>query len=146
MKAAQGSTGRVFVVRLEDGDSLPECLERFASSHGISAALCILVGGIESGSIVAGPEDGESRPVEPILLGLDGVHEICGVGTIFSDAEGFPRLHMHATLGRRQQTVCGCIRPGIDVWQIGEVILLEITGTQARRIPDPSTGFEVLQP
>jgi len=146
MKASRGATGRVFVIRLHDGDTLPDCIEKFAHSEGISAGMCILIGGIEGGSIVAGPEDAESRPVNRILVGLEGVHEVFGVGTLFPDAGGMPRLHMHASFGRRETSLCGCIRPGIDVWKIAEVILLEIEVPGARRVADRSTGFEVLEP
>jgi len=34
MKACEGKIGRVFVVRLEDGDVVPECIERFARKKG----------------------------------------------------------------------------------------------------------------
>jgi len=35
MKACEGHIGRVFVIRLEDGDMVPECIERFAAEKGI---------------------------------------------------------------------------------------------------------------
>jgi hypothetical protein len=53
------------------------------------------------------------------------VHEIAGVGTIFPDESGAPVLHMHAAMGRDGVTRAGCIRPGIEVWQLGEVVILE---------------------
>jgi predicted DNA-binding protein with PD1-like motif len=39
----------------------------------------------------------------------------------------------------------GCIRIGIDVWQIGEIILVEISGISARRRKDRKTAFELLE-
>ena len=48
MKASEGHIGRVFVVRLEDGDVLPRCIERFAEEQGISAGHVILVGESEA--------------------------------------------------------------------------------------------------
>ena len=38
----------------------------------------------------------------------------------------------------------GCVRPGLDVWKIFEVVLIEITGTDLTRARDPETGFELL--
>ena len=35
MKASEGKIGRVFVVRLEDGDVVPDCIERFAAEKSI---------------------------------------------------------------------------------------------------------------
>lgn len=144
MKAAEGRLGRVFVLRLEDGDRLPDCVERFAEKKGLARALCALVGGIGGGKIVVGPKDADSMPPEPVLLDLPGVCEAAAVGTIFPDAEGRPKLHMHATFGRGETALTGCIRPGIDVWTIGEVVLMEMTDLTLTRRRDPATGFELL--
>ena len=54
MKACEGQMGRVFVVRLEDGDIVPGCIERFAEEKGISVGHAILVGGIGDGEVVVG--------------------------------------------------------------------------------------------
>ena len=35
MKATEGHVGRVYVIRLEDGDVVPECIERFAEEEGV---------------------------------------------------------------------------------------------------------------
>ncbi|MBA7706938.1 hypothetical protein ES703_115797 [subsurface metagenome] len=55
MKASEGKIGRVFVVRLEDGDVLPDCLQKFATENSIKCGHVILVGGIGEGQVVAGP-------------------------------------------------------------------------------------------
>jgi predicted DNA-binding protein with PD1-like motif len=80
-----------------------------------------------------------------MLTSLRGVHEACGVGTILADEEGKPKLHMHASFGRNEQTVTGCVRMGVDVWRIGEVVVLELTGAKALRAKDKETGFEFLE-
>ena len=107
MKTCEGHLGRVFVIRLEDGDVLPECIERFAEKKGISVGHVILVGGIGSGEIVVGPKNSEERPPQPVLLPVDGVHEVAGVGIIAPDEDGKPVLHIHAALGRAGQTMTG---------------------------------------
>lgn len=146
MRHSEGSIGRVFVISLDDGDELPRAIEDFAAREGVGRAMCILVGGIDDGGhIVVGPRDRETMPPEPMLFKLNGVHEISAVGTIFPDAAGNPRLHMHAALGRDGETRAGCIRPGIEVWKLGEVILLEILNNSAGRRRDPTTGFDVLE-
>jgi len=80
-----------------------------------------------------------------MIFGLEGVHEICAVGTIFPDNDARPRLHMHAALGREGKTISGCIRPGIEVWKLGEVIVLEIVDNNAHREDSPA-GFQMLEP
>ncbi len=146
MRYSEGKTGRVFVIRLEDEDKLPEAIESFARKNNIQRGMCILVGGIrEGGKIVVGPEDSESMPIVPLVFNLKGVHEICAVGTIFPDSDGNPRLHMHAALGREGKAKAGCIRLGIEVWRLGEVIVLEIIDNTAHR-EDTAAGFKMLEP
>lgn len=138
--------GRVFVIRLHDGDRLPNVLESFAAEIKMSMALCFFLGGAKGMSrVVVGPEDGTALPPEPMVTLLKGVHEACGVGTIFLDEEGKPKLHMHTSFGRKQNTVTGCVRLGVDVWQIGEVVMLELLGVSARRTKNFETGFEFLE-
>ena len=119
MKYSQAEIKRVFVVRLEDGDKLPDVIEDFARKHNIQCGVCILIGGIGSGKLVTGPENPGDSPIIPIFQNITGTSEIAGIGTIFPDENNIPRLHMHATTGRRKTTLTGCIRPGITVWKIG---------------------------
>ena len=146
MQYTEAKFGRVFVLRLHDGDHLPDVLESFAEEKKVSSALCFLVGGVkEKSRVVVGPKNGDTFPPEPMTTLLKGVHEACGVGTIFVNEEGKPKLHMHAAFGRKEETVTGCVRLGVDVWQIGEVVILELTGGHAERAKDSKTGFEFLE-
>lgn len=148
MKSSQAQSGRVFVIRLEDGEIVHECLERFATEHGIARAVLTLHGGADAGSaLVTGPrEDRSPPPIAPQLSTLDHVHEVVGSGTIFPDETGAPILHVHLACGRGEKTVTGCIRTGVKVWHVLEVVLTELVGSTARRRPDPATGFELLAP
>jgi predicted DNA-binding protein with PD1-like motif len=146
MKSCEGQLGRVFVIRLEDGDVLPGCIEKFAEEKGISVGHAILVGGIGEGQIVVGPRYSHKMPPEPMLLPIDGAHEVAGVGVLAPGEDGKPVLHMHAALGRSGQTMTGCLRPGVTTWVVGEVILYEILGARVARIKDKESGFALLQP
>ena len=145
MKASEGKIGRVFVIRLEHGDVVPECIERFAEEKGISVGHVILVGGIGGGEIVVGPRRSDEMPPEPMLLPVDGAHEVAGVGVLAPDEDGKPVLHIHAALGRAGQTMAGCLRPGVTTWLVGEAILYEIAGAKATRLPDKESGFNLLE-
>ena len=145
MKASEGRLGRVFVIRLEDGDKLPECLERFAEEKGVSTGHVILVGGIGSGRVVVGPQSSEERPPQPMLLPISGVSEVAGVGVLAPNREGKPVLHIHAALGRSGQTMTGCLRYGVTTWLVAEAILYEIVGAQAVRVMDEENGLELLE-
>ena len=147
MKYSEAKQGRVFVIRLEDGEILHETLERFAAEQGIRAAFMIVLGGADSQSrLVVGPEDGQASPVNPMTLELDNVHEIVGTGTLFPDEEGKPMLHMHVASGRKDSTITGCVRTGVKVWQVAEVVLIELLDTSASRKLEPTLGFKLLKP
>lgn len=147
MKFSSAHPGRVFILRLEDGEILHETVEAFAREQGIRAAALIVLGGADEGSIlVVGPAEARSSPVVPMEHILAGTCESTGVGTIFPGAEGKPMLHMHIACGRKDSTVTGCVRRGVKVWQVMELVLWELIGTDARRVLDPATGFELLQP
>ena len=147
MKYSQAKTGRVFVLRLEHGDIVHEKIEHFAQKESIDSAAMIIVGGADKGSrFVVGPEDGEESPVVPLERMLMDVHEITGTGTLFPDNSGNPVLHMHMACGREEETMTGCVRRGVRVWHVMEVVLLELTEAKARRILDQGTGFMLLEP
>ena len=144
MKATEGHIGRVFVLRLDDGDVIPDCIERFAAEKKISIGQVVLVGGIGDGKVVVGPEDSKEMPPEPVLLPVDGAHEVVGVGIIAPDKDGKPTLHIHASLGRADKVLTGCLRPGVATWLVVEAIIYEILGAKAARLPDPKSGFDLM--
>ena len=145
MKASEGRVGRVFVLRLEDGDIVPDCIERFAAEKGVSVGHVILVGGIGGGEVVVGPRHSDEMPPEPMLLPADGAHEVAGVGVLAPGGDGRPVLHMHAALGRAGKTVTGCLRPGVTAWLVAEAIIYEILGVSASRVRDTVSGFDLLR-
>ncbi len=146
MKVSEGRIGRVFVIRLEDGDVVPECIERFAHEQRVSVAQVILLGGIGGGQVVVGPRHSDRMPPEPMLLPVDGAHEVVGVGVLAPTEDGRPVLHIHGALGRSGATLTGCLRPGVTTWLVGEAILYEIVGATATRTKDPTSGFALLEP
>ena len=147
MKYSEARQGRVFIIRLEHGDVLHETVETFARDRGITAAALIAVGGADAGSrLVVGPADGSANPVEPMELSLQDVHEVTGSGTIFPGENDDPILHMHLACGREDRTTTGCVRRGVRVWHVMELVLFEIVDTKARRVTDPSVGFQLLIP
>jgi len=147
MKYTQATQGRIFIIRLEDGDIVHDAIEQLARTESIKAATMIVLGGAdEASTVVVGPEEGRSTPVTPMQHVLSDVHEIAGVGTLFPDDDGIPLLHMHMACGRNDGTITGCIREGVRVWHVMEVILFELLDTSATRVFEAKTGFKLLQP
>ncbi|MFO7877213.1 MAG: DNA-binding protein [Desulfovermiculus sp.] len=146
MQAAEVQQGRTFVLRLEHGEIVHAALEEFARDNGIRAAGLIILGGADQSSrLVVGPEEDGARPVNPMRTNLEAAHEVAGTGTIFPNEQGEPVLHMHMSCGRGEATRTGCIRSGVQVWQIMEVVLFELTHCHGQRVANPELGFQLLQ-
>ena len=145
MKSTEGKIGRVFVLRLEDGDMVPSCIEKFAQEKGIKVGHVVLIGGIGDGQVVVGPRKSDEMPPDPVLLPIEGAQEVVGSGIIAPDKEGKPKLHIHAAMGRAGRTLTGCLRYGARTWLVGEAIIYEITGTTAKRLPDKDSGFDLME-
>jgi predicted DNA-binding protein with PD1-like motif len=147
MKYSEATQGRIFIIRLEDGEILHESLEKFAVEKNIRRASVQALGGADKGSrLVVGPQDGRARQIVPMDHFLDDIHEIAGVGTIFPDAVDKPVLHMHIACGRKTSTITGCVRRGVKVWHVMEVIVTELINDTSRRVLEKDSGFELLQP
>ncbi len=147
MKYSEAKQGRTFVIRLEDGDIIHEKIEQFARKKIISCAYLTAVGGIDKGSrLVCGPEDGRAENINPEIIDISNVHEVTGTGTLFPDKNGNPSLHMHLACGRYEKTLTGCVRPGVKVWHILEIVLVELLDCSAKRLKDKTTGFNLLEP
>jgi predicted DNA-binding protein with PD1-like motif len=137
----------VFVLRLDEGEILHETIESFAALNKINAATVTATGGADKGSkLVVGPKMPLSSPIEPSYHELDAPHELTGTGTIFPNAEGRPMLHMHCSCGREGRSVTGCVRAGVKVWLMMEVIVTELRGRGPKRLLDERSGFEILVP
>src|SRR5664279_3294271 len=96
MKYSEAKPGRIFVIRLEDGEILHECVEAFAEKKKIKAAALLVLGSADKNSrLVVGPDKSRAKKINPMELTLEDAHEISGVGTIFPNFKGKPVLHMH---------------------------------------------------
>jgi predicted DNA-binding protein with PD1-like motif len=146
MDFTEAKLGRIFILRLHDGDRIHEVIESFAFGKKIFTALCFFLGGAkEKSKIIVGPKKGNTIPPVPMITQLEGVHEAQGIGTIIKDELGKPKLHMHTSFGREKNTITGCVRMGVDVWRIGEVVILELNDVAVSRIKDKETGFKLLE-
>ncbi len=142
MEYRTGSVGRVIVARFNDGDDVIAGLTELARKEEIRAALFQIVGGLKRGAFVVGPEE-EKMPPRPLWRELSESHEVFGGGTIFWDGSE-PKIHLHAAYGKRDTVRAGCLRKDSEVFLILEVVIFELKGIDARRIPDPESGLPLL--
>ena len=143
MQYTQGQLGRVFVARLEDGESVYEVVEEIARREKIEAASVLAIGGMRKGKVVTGPENPTGKVV-PHYEDFDDARELVGVGTLFL-SEGKPSLHFHAGIGRGDSALVGCPRAGMSVYLVLEVIITELVGLEAKRAYDEGSGLSLLK-
>ena len=130
MRSAELTDGRVFVLRLDEGEVLHEAVESFCIGNGIRNATVIAVGGVAAGSrYVSGPEYPIEGSIRPIICTVDAPSELTGTGTVFPDESGTPIMHMHGSIGREGVSHTGCFRAGMVVWLTMEVVIREMVGT-----------------
>ncbi len=147
MRYSEARQGRIFVVRLEDGDVVHESLEALARTENIRAASITILGSLDEGSrLVVGPRHPRAAEVEPMSRAVTDVREVVGAGTLFPDERNNPVIHLHMACGREEHTLTGCIRLGVRVWHVMEAIVVELLDTRAVRRLDRATGFELLWP
>jgi uncharacterized protein len=149
MKSIDGTSGRVFVLRLDRDDLLPKCIEDFAAEKQIRLAQVVFIGGIYQGNLVTGPRKTADLQPDPIVLPVSEAHDAFALGIIAPGENGVPALHMHGALGRSGQTIAGCFQNGVSVWLVGEAVIYEIlSGSTVRRVVDKTaklTLFEILE-
>jgi predicted DNA-binding protein with PD1-like motif len=143
MEYTQGQVGRVFVARLEDGESIYEVVEEIARREKIEAASVMAVGGMRKGKVVTGPENPTGKVV-PHYEEFDDARELVGVGTLFL-SEGKPSLHFHAGIGRGDSALVGCPRAGMSTFLVLEVVITELVGLAAKRAYDEGSGLNLLK-
>ena len=144
MKVTEGRIGRVFILRLEDGDIVPDSIEKFVQDNGIEVGHVTLLGGIKKGNIVVGPRNMEELPPVKMTYPINDAYEIVASGLIAPDEKKKPGLHIHGVLGRAGKSICGCLREGVETWLVGEAIIYEIIGANVKRILDDKSGFVLL--
>ncbi len=144
MEYTTGSIGRTIVMRLHEDDHVYECIESVAQHEAISSGIVFIIGGVKNGGVVVGPTEQNERPLNPLVERFEDAREIAGIGTLFKNKEGIPKLHMHASIGKGRAPLVGCPRKGLDCWLVSEIIIIEMTGINAGRVPE-SSGLELLK-
>jgi uncharacterized protein len=144
MEYAVGKTGRVIAARLFEGENLYESIEIIAKKEDIKSAAVFITGGLRKADVVVGPK--EERPkIVGNFKQFTGPGEVLGVGTLYSDDENEPKLHIHAAIGKGDETIVGCPRGGASIFLILEITIIEILEINASRKFDAKTGVKLLK-
>jgi hypothetical protein len=131
MQYSEGQLGRIFVVRIDDGEDMLLSLRQFIIDKSVYAGSILFLGALMNGRMVTGPEEPVLPPV-PHFVMFEGGWEVFGVGTIYP-GEGGPHIHYHASVGRSGHALTGCLREKAITYLIIEAVIFEFTGLSARR-------------
>lgn len=142
MRYKAGRIGRVVLARFEHGEAVVPALSTLCTKEGISSGWFFLFGAVRGGKLVAGPKD-STLPPDPVWREFADPFEIVGMGSI-AERDGRPSVHLHASLGRGNEVLTGCIRREGEAFIVVEAMILEILGVGATRAVDDRFGLELL--
>ncbi len=143
MDYRSGKMGRVLVIRFDDGDDFLQELINVVKKESIQAGWFTMIGGLRQAEVVTGPQEPTMPPI-PVWATVDGAREVVGIGSVFWDDAGEPKIHLHTALGHHGQTMTACVRKGTKTYLILEVYLTEIIDLQATRPWFPAGQFNQL--
>lgn len=122
MKYTQGFMGRVFIARLDDGDSIKDSVENICIREGIRYAAVNLVGGLKD----------EKR-----------CGKLVGYGLVLQKNKK-PNFLFHASIGNKDETFVGQSDSNVLADQIVECFVMELDGIGAIRAFDEKLECDAL--
>lgn len=72
MQYSEGRLGRVFVIRLEDGEDLIRSIQQFVEELDVTTGLIHFLGALKEGRLIAGPKEPTIPPGPPFVEELGG--------------------------------------------------------------------------
>ncbi len=144
MQYTEGSIGRIFYVRIDDGEDFLSTITDFVQEKNIRAGVIQFLGALSGGTMVTGPEQ-EVLPPDQHSEQFSGGWELFGYATITPGTTA-PHIHFHCSVGRGKQAMTGCIRETARVYIIVEAVIMEIAGLDITRLFDQHTGMTLPSP
>jgi len=141
MQYSEGQVGRVFSVRIDDGEDFLREIERFVAAMNIQSGMIHFLGAVRSAKIVTGPKE-PVIPPSPRGEEIFGGWELLGFATIYPGEDG-PSIHLHTAAGKGIRSITGCLREKAEVYLVVEAIVTEFVGLTAKRLPDEKTGVNL---
>ena len=143
MKYSKGSIGRVFLIKFDDNEVLVDKLSELVRKEKVNSATMVFIGALRKGNLATGPKKSVIPPV-PNKVSFDNGWEVMGVGTVFTNKSG-PQIHIHSSMGKKKDTLTGCVRENTKVFLVIEAVLFELKGVRAAKDIDPKTGLNLLR-
>lgn len=83
MQYSEGSLGRVFVIRTEDGEDLIQSIQDFVTEKKVRSGVAIFIGALREGRLITGPKEPTIPPGTHFVEEIDGAWEVLGVATVY---------------------------------------------------------------
>jgi len=141
MQYSEGQVGRIFTVRIDDGEDFLREIQRFVTAMNIQSGTIQFLGAVRSAKIVTGPKE-PVIPPSPRGEEIFGGWELLGFATIYPGEDG-PSIHLHTAAGKGIRSLAGCLREKAEVYLVIEAIVTEFVGISARRLPHEKTGVNL---
>ena len=142
MEYSEGRLGRIFMIRVDDGEDLLVTIDRFVVAQKVKTGMLLFLGALREGRVVTGPVEPLIPPV-PHFEQFGGGWEVFGVGTIYRGEHGVPKVHYHASVGRGTDALTGCLREKASTYLLVEVVLMEFIGIYGKRVKDDVSGQDM---
>lgn len=137
MDYRKGSIGRVFAVRMDNGDDVLNELSGLAVKENIKSAFFMMLGAMDRAELVTGPKEKAIPPVE-VWSAFNDVRQIIGVGNIIRE-NNTPKIHLHAVAGSSKEMIMGCVRKTTQAFMYLDICIIEMD-IPAERIYDKNMG------
>jgi len=137
MQYSEGRIGRVFVLRIDDGEDFLGVTREFVKTHAVTTGTILYLGALRQAKMVTGPEEAVYPP-DPHFVMFEGGWEMVGIGTITME-DGTPAVHFHTSVGRAGHALTGCLREKAVTYIVAEVVILEFSGMSIVRQFDEKT-------
>jgi predicted DNA-binding protein with PD1-like motif len=143
MRYTKGSVGRIFLAKFDDGDILIDRLSELVRKERVTAGVMVFLGALNKGELVTGPKK-PVIPPSPNKVDFKDGWEVMGIGTVFTNKSG-PQIHIHASMGKKNKVLTGCVRGKSKVFLVIEAVICELKGVKAAKEIDPKTGLNLLK-
>lgn len=133
---------RTFVVVLDSGDEVMECLKQFVTREKIEAAQLTAIGAFRSA--VLGYFDWQTKDYQQIPVN-EQAEVAAFIGDVAHGPDDAPSLHVHCVLGCRGGSAVaghlleGRVRPTLEV-------VLTDSPVHLRKRHDPESGLALIEP
>jgi predicted DNA-binding protein with PD1-like motif len=138
MEYSEGRPGRIFFSRFDHGEDLLSGIRTLCRKEAIRFGTVQVIGALLNGTMVCGPKEPVLPPVQ-VSRPFSAGWEVIGLGVILPGADG-PRVHLHASVGRGEEVITGCLRASPAIYLTIEAVITEVEGIGGTLLPDGRSG------